>query len=201
MATRTEAGPRVDELVWLKRAVLVLVAPRMVLAGIRDDSDEAARARSEAVLALVILSGIATVLWSPVAGRVMDVNGIHAEDGLDVAVWAFIGGLLYGSVLYFGGGLLLYLFTRIVGGITYRQVRHVLAFASAPIALSLLLVWPVRLAVYGEDLFRSGGSDHGAGNYVFVGLELLFVAWSLALLAVGISIVFSNSSSSSAGIS
>ena len=199
MAASAQAAPA-DELVWLKRAVFVLVAPRMVLEGIRDDSDEAARARSEAVLALVVLSGIATVLWSPVAGRVMDVNGIHAEDGLDVAVWAFIGGLLYGSVLYFGGGLLLYLFTRIVGGITYRQVRHVLAFASAPIALSLL-VWPVRLAVYGEDLFRTGGSDHGAGNYVFVGLELLFVVWSLALLALGLRIVFSNSSSSSAGIS
>jgi hypothetical protein len=190
-----------DELVWLKRAVLVLVAPRMVLAGIRDDSDEAARARGEAVLALVILSGIATVLWSSVAGRVMDVNGIHAQDGLDVAVWAFVGGLLYGSVLYFGGGLILYLLTRIVGGITYRQVRHMLAFASAPIALSLLLVFPVRLAVYGEDLFRSGGSDHGAGNYLFVGLELLFVAWSLALLALGLRTVLSNSSSSSAGIS
>ena len=114
---------------------------------------------------------------------------------------AILGGLLYGSVFYFGGGLLVYLFTRIVGGITYRQVRHVLAFASAPIALSLLLLWPVRLAVYGEDLFRTGGSDHGAGNYVFVGLELLFVAWSLVLLALGIRIVLSNSSSSSAGIS
>ena len=201
MATRTEAGPQVDELTWLRRAVFVLVAPRTVLAGLRDDSDEAARARSEAVLALVLLAGIATVLWSPVAGRVMDVNGVHAEDALDVAVWAFIGGLLYGAVFYFGGGLLLYALSRAVGGITYRQVRHVLAFASAPVALSLLLVWPVRIAVYGEDLFRSGGSDRGAGNYVFVGLELFFAAWSLALLALGLRIVFSNSSSSSAGIS
>jgi Yip1 domain len=190
-----------DERVWLKRAVLVLVAPRMVLAGIRDDSDDAARARSEAVLALVILAGIASVLWSPVGGRVMDVNGVHAQDGLDVALWAFIGGSLYGAVLYFGGGLLLYLFTRIVGGITYRQVRHVLAFASAPIALSLLLVWPVRIAVYGEDVFRSGGADRGAGNWVFVGLGLALLVWSLALLALGIRIVLSNPSSSSAGIS
>ena len=190
-----------DERVWLKRAVLVLVAPTMVLAGIRDDSDDAARARSEAVLALVIVSGIATVLWSPVGGRVMDVNGVHAEDGLDVAVWAFIGGLLYGAIFYFGGGLLLYLFTRIVGGITYRQVRHLLAFASAPVALSLLLVWPVRIAVYGEDVFRSGGSDRGAGNWVFAGLGLAFLAWSLALLAFGIRTVLSNSSSSSADIS
>jgi len=190
-----------DELVWLKRAVLVLVAPRMVLAGIRDDSDDAAKARSEAVLALVILAGIASVLWSPVGGRVMDVNGVHAQDALDVAVWAFIGGLLYGAVLYFGGGLLLYLFTRIVGGIRYRQVRHVLAFASAPIALSLLLVWPVRIAVYGEDVFRSGGSDRGAGNWVFAGLALALLAWSVVLLALGLRIVLSNPSSSSAGIS
>jgi hypothetical protein len=73
-----------------------------------------------------------------------------------------------------------------VGGITYRQARHVLAFASAPVALSLLVLWPVRLAVYGEDLFRTGGSDHGAGNTTFVVLELLFVAWSLALLGVGL---------------
>ena len=42
------------------------------------------------------------------------------------------------------------------------------------------------VAVYGEDLFRTGGSDHGAGNTTFVVLELLFAAWSLALLVVGL---------------
>jgi len=40
------------------------------------------------------------------------------------------------------------------------------SFASAPLALSLLLVWPVRLAIYGDDLFRSGGSDTGTGEVV-----------------------------------
>ena len=54
------------------------------------------------------------------------------------------------------------------------------------LALSLLLIWPVRLAVYGEDLFRSGGSDHGGGNEAFVGLELAFVVWSAALLVMGL---------------
>jgi hypothetical protein len=166
--------------------VFVLVRPREVFAGMRDDSDSAARARSEAVLALVILSGISTVLWTPVAGTLMDVKGPHAGDGLDVALWAFLGGSLYGAVFYFVGGLVLYALTRVVGGITYRQARHVLAFASAPVSLSLLVLWPVRLAVYGEDLFRTGGSDHGAGNTTFVVLELLFVAWSLALLVVGL---------------
>jgi hypothetical protein len=186
MATRIEVADPVDERVWLQRAVLVLVRPYEVFRGMRDDSDAAARARSEAVLALVILSGIGTVLWTPVAGTVMDVNGPHASDGLDVAIWAFFLGGAYGAVFYFLGGLVLYALTRAVGGITYRQARHVLAFASAPVALSLLFLWPVRLAVYGEDLFRTGGSDHGAGNTAFVALELLVVLWSLALLVLGL---------------
>jgi hypothetical protein len=54
------------------------------------------------------------------------------------------------------------------------------------VAVSLLFLWPVRLAVYGEDLFRTGGADHGAGNAVFVALELLVVLWSLALLVLGL---------------
>ena len=186
MATRIEVAGQVDERVWLKRAVLVLVRPRDVFRAMRDNSDPAARARSEAVLALVILSGIGTVLWTPVAGTLMDVNGPHASDWLDISIWAFFLGSAYGAAFYFVGGLIVYALTRAVGGITYRQARHVLAFASAPVALSLLFLWPVRLAAYGEDLFRTGGSDHGAGNTAFVVLELLVVAWSLALLVIGL---------------
>lgn len=185
-APASYGAPAADERVWLRRAVFVLVRPREVLDGLRDDSDASARARSEAVLALVLLAGIGSVLWTPVAGTLMDVKGPHAEDGLEVAIWAFLGGSVYGAVVFFVGGLVLYALTRIAGGVTYRQSRHLLAFASAPIALSLFVVWPVRLAVYGEDLFRSGGSDHGPGNAAFVVLELVFAGWSLALLAVGL---------------
>lgn len=172
-----------DERLWLLRAVTVLVAPREVLSGLRDDSEAAARARSEAVLALVLLSGISTVLWTPVAGTLL--NDV-ALDWLDAAVWAFLGGGIYAVAVYFAGGLLLHWAMRLLGGTTYRQARHVLAFASAPLALSLLVVWPVRLAIYGEDVLRTGGSDHGAGNSVFVALELAFVAWSLGLLVLGL---------------
>jgi Yip1-like protein len=172
-----------DELVWLQRALFVLVRPSEVLALVRDDSEAAARARSEAVLALVWLSGIASVLWTPTYGHLQD---DVANDALNVAVIAFIGGGIYGALVYFLGGLVLYALTRIVGGITYRQVRHVLAFASAPVALSLFVVWPVRLAVYGEDVFKRGGADHGAGNATFVVIELAFVAWALALLVLGL---------------
>ena len=177
------ASSAADERVWLQRAVFVLVRPREVLVLMRDDSEAAARARSEAVLALVWLAGIASVLWTPTYGRLQE---DVANDALNVAVIAFIGGGLYGALAYFLGGLVVYAVTRVWGGVTFRQVRHVLAFASAPVALSLFVVWPVRLAVYGEDAFKKGGADHGAGNAVFIVLALAFVAWALALLVLGL---------------
>jgi Yip1 domain len=178
---RREVAPSEDRL-WLTRALLVLIDPRPVFAALRDDSEDAARARQEPVLALVLLAGIASILWTGVAGRVMD---DPAYDGLVVAVWAFIGGAFYGLFAYFTVGAALYGGLRAAGSLgSYRRARHLLAFACAPLALSLVL-WPVRLAVYGGDVFRTGGSDHGAGNAIFVVLELGFVAWALALLVVG----------------
>jgi hypothetical protein len=199
VATRAQAaaGPA-DERVWLARAVSVLWGPREVFAGLRDDSDETARARSEAVLALVLLTGISGVLWTPVAGTIL--NDVTL-DWLDVAIWAFLGGGFYAIALYFIGGLVLQWLARAGGWISYRQARHLLAFAAAPVALSLFLVIPVRLAVYGDDVFRTGGSDRGVGEWAFAGVELAFLAWALVLLALGLRILLSKSSSSSAGIS
>ena len=177
--------PAADERVWLLRAALVLVSPRRVFRSLRDDSDPAARARSEAVLALVLLAGIATVLWTPQYGRLMD-DALVDGDGLLVAVIAFVGGGIYGTAAYWATGLGLSWLTQALGRrLGYRQARHLVAFAAAPLALSLVLLWPVRLAVYGDDLFRTGGSDHGAGNAVFVGFELGLIAWALLLLVLG----------------
>jgi hypothetical protein len=72
---------------------------------------------------------------------------------------------------------------------SYRRARHVLAFAAAPLVLGLVLIWPVRLAVYGGDTFRSGGSDSGAGVAAFDVLLTLFAAWAAGLLVYGISVV------------
>jgi hypothetical protein len=47
-------------------------------------------------------------------------------------------------------------------------------------------VWPVKLAVYGEDVFRSGGSDSGSGGHVFSAVMLVFAAWAAALLVTGV---------------
>jgi Yip1 domain len=167
---------------WLLRALVVLIDPRPVFAALRDDSDEAAGARQEPVMAIVGLAGVACLLWTTVAGRLMDDPVI---DGLIVAVWAFIGGAIYGIAVYFALGAALYFGLRAAGSIgSYRRARHLLAFACAPLALSLV-VWPVRLAVYGGDVFRTGGSDSGVGNEAFVAVELAFVAWAFGLLLIG----------------
>jgi Yip1 domain len=172
-----------DERAWLGRALLVLMAPRPVFAELRDDSDEAAQARQEAITALVFLAGIGSVLWTPIAGRLLDQSGV---DGLLVAVWAFIGGGAYGLIVYFAAGVTLFAGLRAAGSLgSFRRARHLLAFASAPIGLSLA-VWPLRIAVYGGDVFRAGGSDTGIGNDLFVAVELGFVLWAVALLAVGV---------------
>jgi len=162
----------------------VLQAPRAVFAALRDDSDEAAHARQEPVLALLWLSGIAGVLLTPVARTLLDDS---QRDGLVVAVWAFIGGGIYGALAFWLGGALVHGASHALGGQgSYRRARHVVAFASAPVALSLLLVWPLGIAAFGGDLFRSGGDDSGAGGTLVYGAAIACGVWAAALLLVGI---------------
>jgi len=83
-----------------------------------------------------------------------------------------------GSSPYFALGAVLYGSVKALGSQgTYRRSRHVLAFAAVPIALSLV-IWPVKLALYGGDWFRAGGRDTGAGAAVFDLIEFAFFAWA-----------------------
>jgi hypothetical protein len=165
----------------------VLQAPRAVFAAMRDDSDESARARQEPILALVLLAGIALTLMSATSDTFAD---DPARAGIVIPVWLFVAGGLAGLINYWLGGGVLYLAVRELGGeASYRQARHVFGFALAPLALSLVLL-PLRLALYGGDIFESGGRDRGAGPHVFAILEGAFAVWALVLLAVGIRTVF-----------
>jgi hypothetical protein len=184
---------------WWLRALTIFQSPRGVFAALRDDSDEAAEARQEPILAIIILAGIAGVLTTSLAGELLDDS---RYDGWNIAVWAFLGGIFYGTLVYWLGGLLVHaLASALAAGSSYRQARHVVGFAAAPLALSLLLVWPVRLAIYGDDLFRSGGSDSGTGDRIFDALMFGSYVWTFGLVALGLLALRRNRSSSSSDIS
>lgn len=169
---------------WFLRTLLVLQRPRVVFAALRDDSETATEARQEPLLAVLWLAGIAGVLGSSVAQTLLD---DPARDGLVVAVWAFVGGGLYGAFGYWLLGACVYAAARALGGQgSYRRARHVVGFAAVPLALSLFVVWPVALAAYGSDLFRAGGSDAGTGHTLLGWAQALSAAWCVALLAVGV---------------
>jgi hypothetical protein len=194
MSSAAERTPSLQKEWWL-RSLAVFQHPRETFSALRDDSDDAAEARQEPILAIVILAGIAGVLSTSLAGRLLDEPRF---DGLNVAIWAFIGGGIYGALLYFVGGVFVFALGQGIGArCSFRQARHVVGLAAAPLALSLCLVWPVRLALYGEDLFRTGGSDTGAGDTLFEALVVGAFAWSLALVALGLFELRKASSSSS----
>jgi hypothetical protein len=168
---------------WWLRLGMVFTSPKHVFAWLRDDTDEAAAARQEPVLLIGFLAGAAGVLTSNGISHALDDFGL---DGVDLAVIVLFASLIYGIVGYFALGALVYIGEQLADGLgSYRRARHILAFACAPLALSLV-IWPVRLALYGEDNFKSGGSDAGTGGAVFEGIETAVVVWCFVLLVLGI---------------
>ncbi len=168
--------------IWWLRVLLVLQSPRRVFTAIRDDSEDAARARQEPVLAVVWLAGMASVLAAPALNNLMD---DPVRDVLIVAIIIFLAGGLYGFVAYWLLSGILHLVVRRFGSQgSYRRTRHLVGFAAAPLALALLTFWPLRIAIEGRDLFRYGGRD--GGTHLFADLFYVFVVWMAVLVAVGV---------------
>jgi hypothetical protein len=185
MAASVDTGhtPALERSWWL-RAPAVLVAPRAVFVSLRDESDEAIEARQEPLLAVVALAGISAVLASPVARQLL--NDASFSESL-IPVWAFLGGMFYAVAVYWLGGGLLYGAARRLGSLgSYRRARSVVALSVAPLALALFTLWPIRILIYGQDLFRTGGTDWGPGDRTFGGLLYFAFAWSAVLLVLGV---------------
>jgi hypothetical protein len=184
------AGPRdglSPERAWWLRVPAVLFSPRPVFFALREDDPDDVVARSEPVLLLIWLAGAASVLASPTASGLLD-NPEY--DPLVLAVWTFIAGGIYGVVGYFGAGFALYFGAMLLGSEgSFRRERQLLAFALVPLALSFLVLLPLRLALYGGDTFREGGADEGAGETTLLVAQLGFAAWSIGLLVVGVQVV------------
>ena len=183
-ATVDTTGTPAPERSWWLRAPAVLVAPRAVFVSLRDESDAAVEARQEPLLAIAGLAGIAAVLGTPVARHLLNEPGTTP---IVVAVWAFLGGLSYALAVYWLGGGLLYGAARRFGSLgSYHRARSMLALSGAPLVLALFTVWPIRILIYGQNLFRTGGTDWGPGDRTFGGLLYFAFAWCAILLLIGV---------------
>jgi hypothetical protein len=184
MTAEAQTRPVQAERDWWRRLARVLTAPRSVFVWVRDDSPEAAAARQEPLTAVVFLSGVSIFLSTKTAGTLFD----DVEfDWLLVFVEAIVAGLLVAIQNFWVLGGAVFLGAKAAdSAASYRQARHVTALATAPWVLALVFVWPVRLAMFGADAFQSGGSDHGAPEVVFRVIDAGLLAWTAALLYVGV---------------
>lgn len=184
----TAGSPEISpERAWWLRVPAVLVDPRPVFFALREDDPDDVGARGEPILLLVWLAGAASILTSPLAGRLLD-NPDY--DAVNMALWIFIGGGIYGAVCYFVFGFALHFGATLLGSQgSFMRERQLVAFAAVPLALSFVVVLPLRLALYGGDTFREGGADAGAGEAVVLVFQLGFAAWSGALVLVGVRVV------------
>ena len=172
---------------WWLRVPAVLLSPRPVFYALREDDPDDVAARSEPILLIVLMAGAAAVLATPTAGQLLD---NPSYDPLLVAIWTFIAGGLYGAVGYFLLGFGIFFGARLMGSLgSFRRERQLGGFALVPLAASLLVVLPLRLVLFGGDTFHDGGADEGTGETVLLALQLVFVAWSLGLLLLGVRVV------------
>ena len=154
---------------------------------LRDDDPDDVAARSEPVLLLVLLAGMAAVLASPTAGGLLDKSDY---DAALVAVWTFVAGGIYGAVGCSSPASPCSSAPASSGAsATSGAGASSSASALAPLALSFLVLLPVRLLLYGGDTFRRSGADEGTGETVLLVAQLAFVAWSVALLVLGVRVV------------
>ena len=147
---------------WWLRVPAVLLGPRPVFFALREDDDDDVAARSEPLLLVIWMAGIASVLATPTAADILDQP---EYDTILLAIWAFVAGGLYGFVGYFAVGLALLFGVRLLGSIgDFRARAPDGRLRARPARCLAPLLLPLRLALYGGDTFRAGGADEGAGE-------------------------------------
>jgi len=173
---------------WWRLVPRILTRPTEVFVALRDDEDVDVDARSEPILAIVIVAGMAGILLTPAWATLIDEESL---DWIVIAVITFIGGLFYGAAGYFLLGLVVWLGARAVGlEAPSRTARQVVGFAALPFALSFVVTVPAVLVAFGYDWFHTGGSDDGTGRMVVLSIATALALWSLRLLALGLRTTF-----------
>jgi Yip1-like protein len=187
-ASARSGEARLAERAWWRRVPRLLTSPREVFRALREDDDTDVEARSEPILAIVLVAGTAGILLTPAWGTLLDDQSL---DWLVLCVITFIGALFYGTAGYFLLGFAVWVGARGVGLDTRaRPARQLVAFSALPFALSVLVTLPAILLGFGYDWFRTGGSDAGTGRAAVLLVALALMIWSVALLALGLRTTF-----------
>lgn len=173
---------------WWRRVPQALRDPVAVFSALRETDEVDRDARSEPLTAIVILAGMAGILLTPAWGGLMDDASV---DALVVAVLTFVGGVFYGSFGYYLLGLAVWIGAKGAGvDASFRLSRQLVGFAAIPLALSVVVTLPIVVLGFGGDWFASGGADEGVARAVVVAIGLVFAAWSLVLVVVGLRATF-----------
>ena len=163
---------------WWRLVPRVLTRPTEVFVALRNDDETDVDARSEPILAIVIVAGMAAMLLTPAWGTLLDEESL---DWIVLAVVTFIGGLLLRLRRLFPARL-----RRLARG-SWRRPRDAGdgrhgSSSGSPRFRSRSRSWsrlPAIVLAFGYDWFRTGGSDEGAGRAIV----LVFAFASRALVA------------------
>ena len=161
---------------WWRRVPRVVTAPRTVFAALAETDDTDVDARSEPVLAITLLAGMACVMLTPAWGTVMDDSTV---DTLVLVVVTFVGGLFYGAAGYFLLGLALWLGAKAVGVETPFKIARQIVKVAQTFAMAHELGMATVLWCYLRNpAFKVGGVDYlvsadltGQANHLGVTIE------------------------------
>ncbi|HTO93480.1 MAG TPA: Yip1 family protein [Bacteroidota bacterium] len=111
--------------------------------------------------------------------------------------WLVGAGVLFGPpagiLLVFMLSLVVHAVGKLLGGHgTYRNVRAVVTYAAVPVVYSLVLVFPVEIALFGTYFFSNNPPPlviNPAAYIVLLGMDGAALVWSLALLVEGTVVV------------
>ena len=106
-------------------------------------------------------------------------------------------GLVVGPVL---GGLLFWVLSRILSAvsratgrkISQRNAFALFAYAAAPVVISLVIVFPLEIAVFGVYLFDANPPPMVLNPLAFIvlgGLDVIAAVWFVVLLGIGIRVM------------
>ena len=135
---------------------------------------------------LTMFFGIAfavTILWYGSYGRLL--GGLGGVLGVSL-----VAGPVLGALSVFVISIVLRVTSRVFGGrSSMRQTLAVVAYATIPIVWSLVLVFPVEIALFGEYFFESNPPPIVINPAAYIGLlviDSIAVLWSWILLVIGV---------------